>query len=68
MRLSRYCTLIFRIGFGLLVAAALSYLAAIWTSEMTSERFGLSGVLFMCAGLVAFLFGYLMSPTPSSTK
>lgn len=61
-------TFVLRTGFGLLAAAVLSYLAAIWTSELTSERFGLSGVLFMCAGLVSLGIGRLMSPVPASMR
>lgn len=59
---------VLRAGFVLLILAAASYLAAIWTSETTSERFGLTGVLFMSAGLVSLGLGRLMSPVPTSMR
>jgi hypothetical protein len=55
-------------GFVLLILATAAYLAAIWTSDVTSERFGLTGVTFMVAGLVALGLGRLMSPVPASMR
>lgn len=43
------------IGVALFVAAVLSYLAGIWTTETTSENFGLTGVLFMFSGIAALV-------------
>ena len=52
----------------MLILATAAYLAAIWTTEIMSERFGLTGVLFMGAGLVALGLGRLMSPVPASMR
>lgn len=66
--MNRSHTFVLRTGFILFILAAAAYLAAIWTSEITSERFSLSGVLFMCTGLVALVLGRLMSPVPASMR
>jgi hypothetical protein len=42
-------------GLALLVASVLSGLAWIWTSGDTSEHFGMTGFLFMIAGVAAFV-------------
>ncbi|HEX9227580.1 MAG TPA: hypothetical protein VF885_13130 [Arthrobacter sp.] len=59
---------VLRAGFGLLILAVVAYLAAIWTSGTTSERLGLTGVLFMCAAVAALGLGCLMRPVPASTR
>lgn len=61
-------TIVLRAGFALLILAVASYLAAIWTTEIMSERFGLTGVVFMVAGLIALGLGRLMSPVPASMR
>jgi high-affinity Fe2+/Pb2+ permease len=59
---------VLRAGFALLILATAAYLAAIWTTEITSERFGLTGVVFVVSGLVALGLGRLMSPVPASMR
>lgn len=59
---------VLRSGFALLVLATAAYLAAIWTSGLTQERFGMSGVVCMVAGFIALILGRLMSPVPPSMR
>jgi uncharacterized protein involved in response to NO len=59
---------VLRAGFALLILAAAAYLVAIWTTEITPQRFGLSGVVFMVSGLIALGLGRLMSPVPASMR
>lgn len=66
--MGRSHTYVLRTGFALLILATAAYLAAIWTTGLTSERFGMSGVLFMCTGLLSLGLGRLMSPVPASMR
>lgn len=52
----------------MLILATAAYLAAIWTTEILSDRFALTGVVFMVAGLIALGLGRLMSPVPASMR
>ncbi len=63
-----YRTNVQRIGFGLLVAAALSYLAGIWTTETTSEHFGMTGVLFMFSGIAALVTAAFLPDLPAKRR
>jgi hypothetical protein len=61
--------LVLRTGFVFLALAIISYLSAIWSTELVSERFGLTGVTFMAAGLVFLIVAGIMGsvwPEPTT--
>jgi hypothetical protein len=50
-----------RSGLLLLALSVASYLIAIWEPAPTAERFGLTGVTFMSAGLTSLVVGGFMT-------
>lgn len=52
--------LVLHTGFVFLALAITSYLSAIWSNELVSERLGLTGVTFMVAGLVFLVIAGIM--------
>lgn len=52
--------LVLHTGFVFLALAIASYLSAIWSNELVSERLGLTGVTFMVAGLVFLVIAGIM--------
>jgi hypothetical protein len=62
--------LILRTGFVFLALSITAYLSAVWSDELVSARFGLTGVTFMVAGLVFLVIAGIMGsvwPAPATT-
>jgi CHASE2 domain-containing sensor protein len=63
--MDRSRTIAFRTGYALLILAAVAYLAAIWTTETTSGRLGLTGLVLMLSGFTACIIGAIMPANPA---
>lgn len=59
---------VLRAAIVLCTVSIVAYLSAIWTEELVSDRFALTGVTFMVAGLVALIIAGIMGLTMDSQK
>lgn len=61
--------LVLRTGFVFLALSITAYLSAIWSTELVSDRLGLTGVTFMVAGLTFLIISGIMGavwPEPTT--